>query len=98
MKLKQRPAKIACVCSSGIWLTNYCSEFFFKEITRGALQTIVLGIMIMLVTSCASTSDGVSTRPENPVANNRQATNSKDDSWYQPTRSPEYDPDLLGGE
>jgi hypothetical protein len=45
-----------------------------------------------------STGDGVSTTLMNPVANNHQATNSEDDSWYQPSRSPEFDPDLLGGE
>jgi len=39
---------------------DHCLAFFFKEITRAALQTIVLG--------------------------------------YQPARSPEFDPDLLGGE
>ena len=95
--LKQ--AQAAEISSSGIWLTNYCSEFFSKEITRGALQTtIVLGITVMLAGSCASTSDGVSTRSISPVATNSQATNSKDASWYEPTRSPEFDPDLLGGE
>jgi hypothetical protein len=79
-------------------LTNYCSGFFFKGITRGALQTVVLGITVMLATGCASTSNGVSTGPVNPVATNLPAINSEDDGWYQPTRSPEYDPDLLGGE
>ena len=39
---------------------DHCLAFFLKEITRAALQTIVLG--------------------------------------YQPARSPEFDPDLLGGE
>jgi hypothetical protein len=79
-------------------LTNYGSGFFFKEITRGALQSVVLGSTVMLAASCASTSDGVSTKPINPVSTNLQATSSKDDSWYKPTWSPEYDPDLLGGE
>jgi hypothetical protein len=70
----------------------------FKEITPAAFQTIILGITVMFATGCASTSDGVSTRPINPVATDLQATNSEDDSWYQPTWSPEYNPDLLGGE
>jgi hypothetical protein len=34
----------------------------------------------------------------NQAATNPQATNSASDSWYQPTWSPEYNPDLLGGE
>jgi hypothetical protein len=65
---------------------------------RTALQAIVLTITVMLGTGCASTGDGVSTTLMNPVANNHQATNSERDSWYQPSRSPEFDPDLLGGE
>ena len=63
-----------------------------------ALQIFILGITVMFATSCASTSDGVNAIPINPVATNLQATNSADNSWYQPTWSPEYDPDLLGGE
>ena len=79
-------------------LTDNSSGFFFKEIRRAALQTIGLGITVMLAAGCASTSDGVSRRTMNPVADNRQVTNSEDDGWYQPLRSPEFDPDLLGGD
>jgi hypothetical protein len=91
-------AKIVYFSSSGILLTDHSSGFFFKKITRAAIDTIVLGITVMLAAGCASTSDGVSTRRINPVANNQQATNFEEDSWYQPSRSPEFDPDLLGGE
>ena len=52
----------------------------------------------MLAASCASTSDGVSARRINSVANNQEATNSGENRWYEPSRSPEFDPDLLGGE
>jgi hypothetical protein len=48
-------------------------------------------------TSCASTRNGVSMRMMSTVGNNQQATNSENDSWYQPTRSPGFDPDLFGG-
>ena len=78
--------------------THYGSVEYFKEITRAALQVDVLGITFMFADSCASKSDGVSTRPVNPVANKQQATNSEGDSWYQPSRSPEFNPDLLGGD
>jgi hypothetical protein len=83
--------------SSGSLLTNDCSGAFFKEITRAALLTIVLGITVVLTTSCASTRNAVSTRLISAVGNNQQATNSKNVSWYQPTRSPGFVPDLFGG-
>jgi len=98
MKLNQHIAKSVYFSSSGILLTDHSSGLFFKKITRAAIDTILLGITVTLAASCASTSDGVSTRRINPVANNQQATNFEEDSWYQPSRSPEFDPDLLGGE
>jgi len=98
MKLNQHTAKIVYFSRSNILLTDHSSGFFFKKITRAAIDTIVLGITVMLAAGCASTSDGVSTRRINPVANNQQATNFEEDSWYQPSRSPEFDPDLRGGE
>ena len=97
MKLNQYIAKIVYFPSSGSLLTDDCSGTFFKEITRAALLTIVLGITVVLTTSCASTGNVVSARLIDPIGNNQQATNSENDGWYQPTRSPGFDPDLFGG-
>jgi hypothetical protein len=97
MKLNQHMAKIVHFPSSGSLLTDDCSGAFFKEITRAALLTIVLGITVVLATSCGSTRNAVSTRLISAVGNNQQATKSENDSWYQPTCSPEFDPDLFGG-
>jgi hypothetical protein len=97
MKLNHYKAKIFYFPSGGSLLTDDCSGAFFREITRAALLTIVLGITVVLATSCASTRNAVSTRLIRAVGNNQQATNSKNDSWYQPTRGPGFDPDLFGG-
>jgi|ERR1700741_2547283 len=97
MKLNKYIAKIVYFPSSGSLLTDDCSGAFFKEITRAALLTIVLGITVVLATGCASTGNAVSTRLISAVGNNQEATNSEDDVWYQPTRSPGFDPDLFGG-
>ena len=71
MKLNQHIAKIVYFFSSRIFLNNHSSGFFFKNITRAAMDTIVLGATIMLAAGCASTRDGVSTRRINPVADNQ---------------------------
>jgi hypothetical protein len=98
MKLNKHRTKIARFPRDDILLVGPCSGFFFRKITRTALQTMALGITVMLSTSCASTNNGVNTTLVNQVANDHHAINSEDDGWYQPSRSPEFDPDLLGGE
>jgi hypothetical protein len=62
MKLNKYIAKIVYFPSSGSLLTDDCSGAFFKEITRAALLTIVLGITVVLATSCASTGNAFSAR------------------------------------
>ena len=68
----------------------------FREIAQAAKLTIVLGITVMLGTSCASTGNGVSTRLISPVTNNQQVPDPEKNDLYQPARSPAFS-DLLGG-
>jgi hypothetical protein len=96
MKLNQHIKSIVYCASSGRLLTDHCSGAFLRDITRAALLTIVLGTAVVLATGCASTSNGVSTRLMDPVAINQEAINLKNGSWYQPPRSPAFDPDLFG--
>jgi hypothetical protein len=97
MKLNQHIAKIVHFPSNGGLLTDHCSGAFIKEITRAALLIILLGITVVLATSCASARNASSPGLISAFKNNQEATNSENDRWYQPTRSPQFDPDLFGG-
>ena len=61
---------------------------------RAALLAVVMGATVALTTGCSSTGSGFAARLINPVPNNQPAINVEDDSWYQPVRSPGFDPDL----
>jgi hypothetical protein len=66
------------------------------RIERAGLLTVALGATVVLATGCSSTGTGFDARLISPIPNNQQATNSKDDSWYQPSWSPGFNPDLFG--
>jgi hypothetical protein len=55
---------------------------------------VALGATVVLTTGCSSTGSGFGARLIKPVPNNQPAINVEDDSWYQPVRSPGFDPDL----
>ena len=97
MKINEYLVKTACPPSSGILLPDHCFGVFAKHIERAALLAVALGATVVLATGCSSTGTGFNARLISPVSNNQQATNSEDDNWYQPSRSPGFDPDLFGG-
>ncbi len=96
MKIKQHIVTLILPSSSGSLLTDHYSGAFLKQIARSALLAGVLGITVVLGTSGSSTATGFNPLLINSVANNQQATNSQDGSFYQPPRSPAFDPDLFG--
>ena len=97
MKINQYLMKTTCPSSSGTLLPDYCFGVFAKHIERAALLAVALGATVVLATGCSSTGTGFNARLISPVSNNQQATNSEEDNWYQPSRSPGFDPDLFGG-
>ncbi len=96
MKINQYLVQTACPSSSGTLLPDHCFGAFGKHIERATLLAIALGATVVLATGCSSTGTGFDARLISPVPNNQQATNSEDDNWYQPSRSPGFDPDLFG--
>jgi hypothetical protein len=96
MKINQYLVKTACLSSSGTLLSEQCFGVFVKHIERAGLIAVALGATVVLATGCSSTGTGFGARLISPVPNNQQATNSEDDNWYQPSRSPGFDPDLFG--
>ena len=56
----------------------------------------MLAVAVVLATGCSSTGAGFNARLISPLAFESQATNFEDDNWYQPSRSPGFDPDLSG--
>jgi hypothetical protein len=66
-----------------------------NQIARAGLLAISLGATVVLATGCSSTGSGFQARLISPLPNNQQTTNLEED-WYQPSRSPGFDPDLFG--
>jgi hypothetical protein len=95
MKINQYLVKTACPSSGGNLLPYGSSWVFVNSIERAWLVAVALAAIVVL-TSCSSTGTGFSERLISPVPNNEQAMNAKHTSWYQPPRSPGFDPDLLG--
>ena len=96
MKINQYLVKTVRPSSGGTLLPDHCFGAFGKHIERPALLAVALGATVVLATGCSSTGAGYNARLISPVPNNQQATNSQDDNWYQPSRSPGFDPDLFG--
>ena len=96
MKINQYLVKRACPSSGGASLPDHCSWVFVNCIERAGLLAVALAAIVVLATGSSSTGTGFSERLISPVSNKQQATNSKDDSWYQTPRSPGFDPDLFG--
>ena len=96
MNINKYLVKTARPSSSGTLLPNHCFGVFGKHLERAALQAVALGATVVLATGCSSTGAGYNARLISPIPNNQQATNSEDDNWYQPSRSPGFDPDIFG--
>ena len=96
MKINKYLVKTASPSRSGTLLPDHCSWVSVNRIERAGLLAVALAAIVILATGCSSTGTGFSERLMSPVSNKQQATNSKDDSWYQTPRSPGFDPDLFG--
>src|ERR1700745_3179507 len=97
MRINQYSVKTARPSFSGTLLPDHLFGVCGKHIGRTALLAVALGATVVLATGCSSTGAGLDGRLITPVPNNRQATNSEDDNWFQPSRSPGFDPDLFSG-
>ena len=96
MEIKQHIVTLILPASSGSLLTDHYSGSFLKQIARSALLAGVLGVAVVLATSCSSTATGFNPLLISSVPNNQRATNSQSDGFYQPSGSPASDPDLFG--
>ena len=96
MKINQSLVRTPSPASGATLLPNHCFGVFAKHIERAALLAVALGATVVLATGCSSTGTGFDARLISPFPSNQQAANSEDDYWYQPSRSPEFDPDLFG--
>jgi hypothetical protein len=96
MKMNQYIVKTAYRSSSGSWLIDHCSDLFLNRIRRAALPTVVLGMTVVLATSCSSTGKGFNARLVSPVSGARQGSALVDEGGYEPPRSPAFS-DLFGG-
>ena len=94
MKMNKYLVKTARPSSGGTFRPEHSSAVFIKHIKRAGLLAGTLGATVVLVTGCSATGTGFGARLINPVPNNQKATNSEDDSWYQPPRSPGFDSDF----
>ena len=95
MRINQYLVKTARPSSSSTLLPHHRFGVFAKHIERAALLAVALGSTVVLATGCSSTGAGYNARLVSPVPNNQQATNSEDDNWYQPSRSPGFDPERI---
>src|ERR1700678_1074323 len=96
MKINQSLMGTAGPSNRSSLLLGHCAGVFAKQIDRAALLVVALLTIVVLTTGCSSTGTGFGARMISPVHSNQQAANSEDVNWYQPSRSPEFDPDLFG--
>jgi hypothetical protein len=90
MKMNQYIIKLVSPSSSASLLTDHCSGAFLNEITRAVLLIVVLGLMVVLATGCAATSDRVTARLINPAPKNHQVADLEESDGYQPAGSPAF--------
>jgi hypothetical protein len=95
MKTTQYIVKTNYRSSGGNLLSHRCSGAFVNEIKRSAFLVIILSVIIVLATGCSTTGIGYNARLIDLVPTTQRDANSKDDSWYQPVRSPAFS-DLFG--
>ena len=96
MKINQSLLRTAGPSSRATLLPDHCAGLFVKQIERVALLAVALGATVVLETGCSSTGTAFDARLIGPIPSNQQVANSENDNWYQPSRSPEFDPNLFG--
>ena len=77
-------------------INQYLVKKACPRIERAGLLAVALGATVVLATGCSSTGTGFDARLISPIPNNQQARNSEDNSWYQASWSPGFNPDLFG--
>jgi hypothetical protein len=96
MKINQSLMGTAGSSNRASPLLGHCAGVFAKQIERAALLVVAVLMIVVLTTDCSSTGTGFGVRMISPVHSNQQPASSEDANWYQPSRSPEFDPDLFG--
>jgi hypothetical protein len=96
MKMNQYIVKTAYRSNTGSLLTDHWSGVFLNRIRRAPLLTVVLGMMLVVATSCSSTGNKFSTRLVSTFSSAQLASDVEDEGRYEPARSPAFS-DLLGG-
>src|ERR1700688_1125798 len=96
MKINQSLVQKAGPSRRAALLPDHFVGVCVKQIERAALLAVALGATVVLATGCSSTGTGFDARLISPIPSNQQTANSENDNWYQPSRSPEFDPDLFG--
>jgi hypothetical protein len=95
MKMNQYIVNTTCPPGNASMISGHCSGAILARIRGATLPAAMLAVAVVLATGCSATGSGFKARLISPVSINEQATNS-DDNWYQPSRSPGFDPDLFG--
>src|SRR6266481_84007 len=72
MEIKQHIVTLILPSSSGSLLTDHHSGAFLKQIARSALLAGVLGVAVVLATSCSSTATGFNPLLISSVPNNQR--------------------------
>ena len=96
MKINQSLVRTAGPSSKATLLPDHCAGLFAKQIGRAALLAVALGATVVLATGCSSTGTGFDAKLIGPIPSNQQVANFENDNWYQPSQSPEFDPNLFG--
>jgi hypothetical protein len=96
MKMNKYIVNTTCPMHAS-WISSHCSGALWDQMRQAALLALALGTAVVLATGCSSTETGSKAGLISPVATNQQAVNFADDNWYQPSLSPGFDSDLLGG-
>ena len=87
--------KTTCPAHAGL-VGTHCSGVILIYIGRLASLSVALATTVILATGCSSAGTGFHAGLISPVSTNQQNANFGDDNWYQPSRSPAFDPDLFG--
>jgi hypothetical protein len=90
MQSNQYIEKTALPWSNAKTLNDHCSGFFLNDKGRAALLAVIFGVVVMLATGCSSTGTRLSARLVSPVLATQGNSDSQDDGWYQPPRSPGF--------
>jgi hypothetical protein len=93
--MNQHIETMVCPRSSAKVLKDRYPDYFFNGMRRGPLLAMVFGIIIVIATGCSSTGAVVKAGLIAPATNNQQGTDSQEDGWYHPPRSPGFN-DLTG--